>query len=247
LGITNGVDYFVLEHLEGQTLADRLTKGALPLEQALDIAIQIADALDKAHRAGIVHRDLKPGNIMLTKSGAKLLDFGLAKLTPAVMTTSGLSLAPTMQSPATIQGTILGTLQYMAPEQSRGAMPTSAADIFAFGAVLYEMIAGEKAFDGQESSECHRGHHFGRAQNPSITSNPPPPEALKRTIARCLSKEPDDRWPNRSRPDRGTAVDPRFRMLEPPRVRRRKASGVTRLGVGGCWNSLGGGRCNMDC
>jgi serine/threonine protein kinase len=194
LGITNGVDYFVLEHLEGQTLADRLTKGALPLEQALDIAIQIADALDKAHRAGIVHRDLKPGNIMLTKSGAKLLDFGLAKLTPAVMTTSGLSLAPTMQSPATIQGTILGTLQYMAPEQVEGRD----ADVRSGHLrVRRRPLRDDRWREGFRRARVQRVSSrpsFRQSQNPSITSNPPPPEALKRTIARCLSKEPDDRW-----------------------------------------------------
>src|SRR5215510_4332033 len=145
-------DFLVLEYLEGQTLADRLTKGALPLDQALQLAIQIADALDKAHRAGIVHRDLKPGNIMLTKSGTKLLDFGLAKVTPAVMAASGLSIAPTGISPVTMQGTILGTLQYMAPEQIEGQEADARTDIFAFGAVLYEMVTGEKAFAGKSQA-----------------------------------------------------------------------------------------------
>src|SRR5215470_1182862 len=145
-------DFLVLEYLEGQTLADRLAKGALPLDQALQIAIQIADALDKAHRAGIVHRDLKPGNIMLTKSGAKLLDFGLAKVTPAAIAASGLSMAPTGVSPVTMQGTILGTLQYMAPEQIEGQEVDARTDIFAFGAVLYEMLTGKKAFEGKNQA-----------------------------------------------------------------------------------------------
>src|SRR5437773_3931588 len=126
-----------MEYLEGQTLADRLQRGALPVEEVLEIGIEIADALDKAHRQGIVHRDLKPANIMLTKSGAKLLDFGLAKVTPAVIATSGLSMAPTGLTPATMQGTILGTLQYMSPEQIEGQEADGRTDIFAFGCVLY--------------------------------------------------------------------------------------------------------------
>ncbi|HEU5256525.1 MAG TPA: serine/threonine-protein kinase, partial [Vicinamibacterales bacterium] len=113
VGREGGTDFLVLEYLEGQTLADRLTKGALPLDQALPIAIQIADALDKAHLAGIVHRDPKPGNIMLTKSGAKLLDFGLAKTATSSVGVSGFSIMATAQAPVTAQGTILGTLQYM--------------------------------------------------------------------------------------------------------------------------------------
>src|SRR5215475_10748460 len=152
VGHQDGIDFLVLEHLDGHTLADRLTKGALPLDQALQIAIQIADALDKAHRAGIVHRDLKPGNIMLTKSGAKLLDFGLAKVTPAAIAASGLSIAATGASPVTMQGTILGTLQYMAPEQIEGQEADARTDIFAFGAVLYEMLTGRKAFEGNSQA-----------------------------------------------------------------------------------------------
>ena len=149
VGRHEGTDFLVLEYLEGHTLADRLTKGALPLDQALAIGIQIADALAKAHRAGIVHRDLKPGNIMLTKAGAKVLDFGLAKVTPAVVAASGLSIAPTGMTPVTMQGTLLGTLQYMAPEQIEGQEADARTDTFAFGAVLYEMLTGRKAFDGR--------------------------------------------------------------------------------------------------
>src|SRR5213592_4913812 len=120
IGREGDTDYLVMELVEGETLADRLAAGPLPALEALRIGIEIADALDKAHRAGIVHRDLKPGNIMLAKSGAKLLDFGLAKVTPASVAASGFSVAPTLQTPMTMEGTILGTLQYMAPEQIEG-------------------------------------------------------------------------------------------------------------------------------
>jgi eukaryotic-like serine/threonine-protein kinase len=140
-----------MQYLEGETLADRLKKGALPLDQALKFAIQIADALATAHKAGIVHRDLKPGNIMLTKSGAKLLDFGLAKSTPA-MAGAGLSMLPTTPPNLTAQGTILGTFQYMAPEQLEGKDADARTDIFAFGAVVYEMVTGKKAFEGKSQA-----------------------------------------------------------------------------------------------
>src|SRR5712691_8966996 len=144
IGHQDEIDYLVMEYLEGETLAQRLLKGSLPIQQVLQYAIEIADALDKAHRKGITHRDLKPGNIMLNKSGAKLLDFGLAKLrqdaTPAVP----FSQLPTAQDALTAQGMILGTLQYMAPEQVEGREVDARTDIFAFGAVLYEMATGKK-------------------------------------------------------------------------------------------------------
>ena len=138
IGSQDGIDFLVMEYLEGDTLAQRLTKGALPLDQALKVAVEIADALDKAHRQGITHRDLKPGNIMLTKAGAKLLDFGLAKLKP-VETAGGLTALPTQDAPLTQEGAILGTFQYMAPEQLEGQEADARTDIFAFGAVVYEM------------------------------------------------------------------------------------------------------------
>jgi len=154
VGQHEGIDFLVMEYLEGETLAGRLVKGPLLLNQALHHAIEIADALDKAHRRGIVHRDLKPGNIMLTRSGgpsgppiAKLLDFGLAKLQP-IGAVAGLSMAPTEAGPLTGHGTILGTLQYMAPEQLEGRDADARTDIFAFGAMLYEMLTGKKAFEG---------------------------------------------------------------------------------------------------
>src|ERR1700686_72581 len=139
VGNQDGVEYLVMEYLEGETLADRLLKGPLPAEQTLRYGIEIADALDKAHRQGIVHRDLKPGNVMLTKSGVKLLDFGLAKVVQTASPASGLSvLATQVGSNLTQEGSILGTFQYMAPEQLEGKEADVRSDIFSFGALLYE-------------------------------------------------------------------------------------------------------------
>jgi len=151
IGSQDGVDFLVLEYLEGETLADRLKKGALPFDQALRTGIEVADALDKAHRQGVVHRDLKPGNIMLTKSGAKLLDFGLAKLAGAEAG-SVESALPTQQKSLTAEGSILGTLQYMAPEQLEGKEADSRTDLFALGAVVYEMLTGKRAFEGKSQA-----------------------------------------------------------------------------------------------
>src|ERR1700719_3397261 len=144
IGQQDGTDFLVMEYLEGETLAERLKKGPLPLAQVLQYAIEISDALDKAHRKGITHRDLKPGNIMLTKSGSKLLDFGLAKLRQDAAPGSPLSQLPTANEGITAQGTILGTLQYMAPEQLEGQEADARTDIFAFGVVVYEMATGKK-------------------------------------------------------------------------------------------------------
>ena len=152
IGSENGIDFMVMEHIEGQTLADRLNKGALPFDQALQYGSEIADALDKAHRQGVVHRDLKPGNIMLTKAGAKLLDFGLAKMTAAETGAEGLSALPTEAKPLTQEGSILGTFQYMAPEQLEGKEADARTDIFAFGAVAYEMLTGKRAFMGKSQA-----------------------------------------------------------------------------------------------
>ncbi|PYR55253.1 MAG: hypothetical protein DMF85_20055 [Acidobacteria bacterium] len=148
VGHQDGTEYLVMEYLEGETLASRLARGALPREQVLRYGIEIAEALDRAHRQGIVHRDLKPGNVMLTKSGAKLLDFGLAKI---ALTNSAIAVAsmPTAEQPLTAQGTILGTFQYMAPEQLEGQEADARSDIFSFGALLYEMATGRKAFAGK--------------------------------------------------------------------------------------------------
>src|SRR5437588_10941079 len=146
IGHQDGMDYLVMECVEGETLARRLEKGPLPLDQVLKYGAQIADALDKAHSSGMVHRDLKPGNIMLTSTGAKLLDFGLAKpaapLTDVATMTSGL----TQSSPMTEQGTIVGTFQYMSPEQVEGKELDGRSDLFSLAAALYEMLTGQRAF-----------------------------------------------------------------------------------------------------
>src|SRR5579872_5444909 len=153
IGHQDGSDYLVMEYLEGETLDERLKKGPLPLAQVLQYAIEIAEALDKAHRKGITHRDLKPGNIMLTKSGTKLLDFGLAKLKQEVAPANvQLSELPTANDPLTAQGMIVGTLQYMAPEQLEGKEVDARTDIFAFGAVVYEMATGKKCFEGKSQA-----------------------------------------------------------------------------------------------
>jgi serine/threonine-protein kinase len=191
VGSQNGIDFLVMEYLEGETLEQRLKKGALPLDQALQVGIQIADALAAAHRAGIVHRDLKPGNVMLTKSGAKLLDFGLAKLkTPAV---SAWSAVPTQDSPITVPGTILGTMQYMAPEQIEGHEADGRTDIFAFGAVVYEMATGKKAFEGKSQASLI-GAILKDDPRPISSLQPMSPPALDRVVKKCLAKDPDARW-----------------------------------------------------
>jgi serine/threonine protein kinase len=148
IGTHNGVDFLVMEYLEGQTLAERLQKGALPIDQVLKIGIEIADALDKAHRQGILHRDLKPGNIMVTKSGTKLLDFGLARLKPESVPATVTLTEMATERRLTAAGMLVGTLQYMAPEQLEGKETDARTDIFALGVVIYEMITGRPAFSG---------------------------------------------------------------------------------------------------
>ena len=192
IGEQDGIHYLVMEHLVGETLEARLAKGALPLEQTLEYAIQIADALDKAHRQGVVHRDLKPGNIMLVKSGAKLLDFGLAKL-QAAETPTNLSALPTEQANLTAEGTILGTLQYMAPEQLEAKEADSRTDIFAFGAVVYEMATGKKAFEGKSQASLIAAI-MGQEPRPMSELQPMTPALFDRIVKRCLAKEPDKRW-----------------------------------------------------
>ena len=192
VGEQDGINFLVMEYLEGETLAQRLEKGALPLDQALTVAIEIADALDKAHRQGIVHRDLKPGNIMLTKAGAKLLDFGLAKLKP-VEQSGGLSALPTQGAPLTQEGAILGTFQYMAPEQLEGQEADARTDIFAFGAVVYEMVTGTKAFDGKSQASLISAVMTSEPPIPSEVQ-PAAPTQLDRIVTKCLSKDPENRW-----------------------------------------------------
>ncbi len=194
IGNQDGIDFLVMEHLDGQTLAQRLENGALPLDDAIQIAIEIADALDKAHRQGIVHRDLKPGNIMLTKSGAKLLDFGLAKLkTAGGMGAEGLTAQVTQSEPLTSQGSILGTLQYMAPEQLEGRNADARSDIFAFGAVVYEMVTGRKAFEGDSQASLIGA--ILHTVPPQVSAvHPEVARPLDRLVAKCLAKDPDRRW-----------------------------------------------------
>ncbi len=194
VGRESGTDYLVMEFVEGETLAARLRRGPLPIEQVLQYAIEIADALDKAHRKGITHRDLKPGNIMLTKSGAKLLDFGLAKLKQEMAPANAhLSQLPTASEPLTAQGTILGTLQYMAPEQLEGKEADARTDIFAFGVVVYEMATGKKAFEGKSQASLI-AKILETDPAPISSLQPMTPSALDRVVKKCLAKEPDDRW-----------------------------------------------------
>jgi serine/threonine-protein kinase len=193
VGQQDGTPYLVMEYLEGETLAHRLEKGALSLDQALRYAIEVADVLDAAHRAGIVHRDLKPGNIMLTKVGTKLLDFGLAKATVPVEAGSGLSMLPTPPPGLTAQGTLLGTFQYMAPEQLEGQEADTRTDIFAFGAVVYEMLTGKKAFDGKSQASLISAI-MSSDPPPIATSQPSTPPPLERVVKKCLAKPPRERW-----------------------------------------------------
>jgi len=190
-----GVDFLVMEYLEGGTLADRLSKGALPPDQVLRYALQIADALDKAHGQGVVHRDLKPANIALTKAGVKLLDFGLAKWRGAEgeAVLSPISSLPTEAQSLTVEGTILGTLQYMAPEQLEGKEADARTDLFALGAVVHEMATGRKAFSGGSQASLIAA---------ILTAEPAPlsslqsltPRALDHVVMRCFPKDPGDRW-----------------------------------------------------
>ena len=196
VGHQDGTDYLVMEYLEGQTLAHRLLKGSLPVEQVLQYSIQIADALDKAHRKGITHRDLKPSNIMLTKSGAKLLDFGLAKLRErGALSDDALSALQTLSDSITGEGNIIGTLQYMAPEQLEGIDVDARTDIFAFGAVLYEMATGRKAFESKSRASLIA--KILQTDSPPMSSlQPVTPPGLERIVKLCLAKDPDERWQN---------------------------------------------------
>jgi serine/threonine protein kinase len=193
IGSQDGVDYIVMECVEGETLAKRLERGPLPLDLVLKFGAQVADALDKAHRSGVVHRDLKPGNIMLTPTGAKLLDFGLAK--PAVSQGIGATLtAEALQStPVTQAGTIVGTFQYMSPEQIEGKEVDGRSDIFALGAVLYEMLTGKRAFEGKSQLSVASAI-LEKEPEPISVSKPLTPPALDHAIRLCLAKSSEDRW-----------------------------------------------------
>src|SRR6201998_3186630 len=192
VGHQDGTDYLVMECVEGETVATRLEKGPLPLEQVMKYGAQIADALDKAHRGGVVHRDLKPGNIVLAPGGAKLLDFGLAK--PVSLPASGMTLtADTPKVAMTEEGTIVGTFQYMSPEQVEGKEVDGRSDIFSLGAVLYEMVTGQKAFAGK--SQLSVASAILEKQPEAISAvKPMTPPTLDHAIHRCLAKDPEERW-----------------------------------------------------
>ncbi len=192
VGEQDGLDYLVMEYLEGETLAERLKKGPLPLDKVLEYAIQIADALDKAHRAGIVHRDLKPANIIITKSGIKLLDFGLARLMTDDLVSDG-SDAPTKQQGLTKDHAILGTLHYMAPEQAEGKDSDRRTDIWALGCVLFEMTTGRRAFEG-ESQASVIAAILDKTPTDVGEIRPEVPAAFDRVVKTCLAKDPDARF-----------------------------------------------------
>jgi len=194
IGSHDGTVYLVMEFLEGETLASRLNRGPLPLEQVLKSGIEICEGLERAHRSGVVHRDLKPGNIMLTKGGAKLMDFGLAKSAASANPPSS-ELTQTFASakePLTREGSVVGTFQYMSPEQVEGKEADVRSDIFALGAVLYEMTTGKRAFDGTTVASTIASVMAG--DPPPISSvQPLSPPALESTIRSCLAKDPDER------------------------------------------------------
>jgi serine/threonine protein kinase len=192
VGREGETDFLVMEYLEGETLAARIGRGALPLDEALKVAIAIADALEKAHGQGVTHRDLKPGNIMLTEGGAKLLDFGLAKPKQQAQASPSGSPITAVGLNTTAPGTILGTMQYMAPEQLAGKEADARTDLFAFGAVLYEMVTGRKAFEGK--SQPHLIAAIVSVQpDPISKTQPTTPPALDFLVKRCLAKDPEQR------------------------------------------------------
>ena len=192
VGHQDGLDYLVMELLEGETLAERLKRGPLPTEQVQRYGIQIAEALDSAHRHGLVHRDLKPGNIMLTPSGAKLMDFGLAKPGAAPQGGSSLTAMPTQSTPLTAEGTLVGTFQYMSPEQIEGREADARSDIFALGSVLYEMATGRRAFEGKSQISV-MASILEKDPPPMSELVPMTPPGLERLVATCLKKDPEER------------------------------------------------------
>src|SRR5271169_2592436 len=197
VGHQDGVDFLVMEYLEGETLEQRLIKGPLPPGQTLRYAAQIADALSKAHKLGITHRDLKPANVMLTKSGAKLMDFGLAKQSDVAPLAAALTEMTQEQAKLTSEGMIVGTFQYMAPEQLEGKEADARTDIFALGELIHEMATGKPAFFGKSRASLIAA---------ILTTEPPPitqlqpltPVALEHVVKKCLAKDPDERWQSAS-------------------------------------------------
>ena len=192
IGREGDTDYLVMELIEGETLARRLEKGLLPIEQALAIGAQIAEALTRAHRAGVVHRDLKPGNVMLTKSGAKLMDFGLARATGLAEPVGALTQSPTIAQPLTAEGTIVGTFQYMSPEQLEGREADARSDVWALGCVLYEMATGKRAFEAKSQASLIAAI-LEHEPAPIADVQPMSPPELDRLVRACLAKDPDER------------------------------------------------------
>src|SRR5580704_10070677 len=205
IGSQNGTDYLVMEFLEGETLAERLRKGAMPLAEVYKIGIAVAEALAVAHRSGIVHRDLKPGNIMLTAGGAKLMDFGLAKPLGVQSTGTGSGSAapsftaaatmsgPSPLTPLTAAGSVIGTIQYMSPEQIEGKEADARSDIFAFGAVLYEMVAGKRPFQGKSQISL-ASSILESEPEPVSDIKPNTPLAFDHVVTTCLQKNPEERY-----------------------------------------------------
>src|SRR5215470_8956959 len=193
VGQQDGTNYLVMEYLEGETLADRLHKGRLPLEQVFKVGEEVCEGLEKAHRSGVVHRDLKPSNIMLTKSGAKLMDFGLAKAPgTTVGTRSSSNSGATMSRPLTAEGTIVGTFQYMSPEQVEGREADARSDIFSLGAVLYEMVTGRRAFEGKTTASTIAAI-LAAEPKPISAVQPTSPPGLEHLVNTCLAKDPEER------------------------------------------------------
>src|SRR6186713_3247969 len=198
VGREGETDYLVMELVEGETLAQRLTRGPLPAAEVLKLGEQIADALDRAHRAGVIHRDLKPGNVMLTRSGGKLMDFGLARgvglagAPGSGVSITGLTQSPTIAQPLTAEGTIIGTFQYMAPEQLEGKEADTRSDIWALGCVLYEMATGKRAFEGKSQASLIAAI-LEHEPAPIASLAPMAPPALERLVRAMLAKDPDDR------------------------------------------------------
>jgi eukaryotic-like serine/threonine-protein kinase len=203
VGHQDGFDFLIMEYLEGESLTERLKKGPLPLKETLKIGMDVSEGLDVAHRAGIIHRDLKPGNIMLTKNGAKLMDFGLAKATLSGLAAAAsnapfLSAARTMSeaspmSPLTTAGTVIGTIQYMSPEQIEGKEADARSDLFALGAVLYEMTTGKRPFEGKSQISVASAI-LEKDPEPISRLQPLTPPAFDHVVSTCLAKDPDDRF-----------------------------------------------------
>ena len=193
IGKQEGADYLVLEYLEGETLGMRVRRGPLPTDQVLKYGAQMADALDKAHQHGVVHRDLKPDNVMLTKSGIKLLDFGLAKPVLGAVGVASSGAATMTHSPLTTEGTLVGTFQYMAPEQLEGQEADARSDIFGLGCVLYEMVTGRRAFEGKSTAKVVAAI-MTTEPAPMTALSPLTPAPLERAVKKCLAKDPEERW-----------------------------------------------------